>query len=387
MENQKNKKILFITGTRADYGKLKTLIRSVDNSIGFEAYVYVCGMHLIERYGNTYVEVLKDHYQNIHVAFGLMNTQSMSYNLGSVVCNLTGYLQNIKPDMIVVHGDRIDALAGAIVGTLNNTLVAHIEGGELSGSVDESIRHAVSKLSHIHLVANEEAKLRLLQMGEESNRVHVIGSPDIDIMLSSRLPFLESAKQRYCINFENYAILTYHPITTEFSSIGKMIRNIIDAVIETGHNYIVIHPNNDLGSEIILNEYKRIEGNPRFACFPSIRFEYFLTFLKNADYMIGNSSAGVREACIYGIPAIDIGNRQLNRYKTSISKNIQHVFENKDEICRAVDLINAYRCQSNGFGAGDSTQKFMNLIKNMNIWTLNIQKQFVEQEKCYVCQF
>lgn len=124
------KKILFITGTRADYGKIKSLISAVEQSNRFEAYVYVSGMHLLKQFGSTYNEILKDNYSNVYIDFSQHCSNSMSYNLGDVIRGLTGYVNNIEPDMIIVHGDRIDALAGAIVGALNNIIVAHIEGGE-----------------------------------------------------------------------------------------------------------------------------------------------------------------------------------------------------------------------------------------------------------------
>ena len=145
------RKILFITGTRADYGKIKSLIQGIEESKDMEAYVFVSGMHLLDTYGSTYREVLKDGYKNVYVAYGLINSGNMSYDLGDVVCQLTGYVQNIRPDMIVIHGDRIDALAGAMVGALNNIRVAHIEGGELSGTIDESIRHQSLNL-HMYIL-------------------------------------------------------------------------------------------------------------------------------------------------------------------------------------------------------------------------------------------
>lgn len=184
------KKIVFITGTRADYGKIKILIREIEKAPEFEAYIFVSGMHLIERFGNTYKEILKDQYKNVYVDFGLSHSENMSYNLGNVICHLSGYVSHISPDLIVVHGDRIDALAGAVVGAINNVKVAHIEGGELSGTIDESIRHAISKFAHLHFVCNEEARERLIQMGEEKKRIYVIGSPDIDVMLAGNLPAL-----------------------------------------------------------------------------------------------------------------------------------------------------------------------------------------------------
>ena len=371
------KRILFITGTRADYGKLKSLMKSIDDSNDFECFIYVSGMHLIESLGDTYKEVLKDGYSNVYIAYGLMNTRIASYDLGDVICNLTGYVNKIKPDMIVVHGDRIDALAGASVGALNNIIVAHIEGGELSGTIDESLRHAISKLAHIHFVSNLESKKRLMQMGECEESIFIIGSPDIDVMLSDNLPTLDTVKQRYNLCFDKYAILMYHPVTTEYEQLAKNIKKVVDAVFASNKNYIVIYPNNDKGYELILNEYKRFEGNIRFKCFPSIRFEYFLTLLKNAEYMIGNSSAGVRETCVYGIPAIDIGTRQNNRYSCITSKNIQHVSENSDEIINAIENVTQHMYISSSFGKGNSTDLFMENINKPDIWDRNMQKIFV----------
>lgn len=374
------KKILFITGTRADYGKIKSLIKEVENSDKFEAYIYVSGMHLLDTFGSTYKEILKDNYKNTYVAFGLVNSHSMSYNLGDVVCNLTGYIMNIKPDLVVVHGDRIDALAGAIVGALNNIRVAHIEGGELSGTIDESIRHSISKLAHIHLVSNEEAKKRLIQLGENKETVHVIGSPDIDIMMSPSLPTISKVKQRYEIPFDKYGILMYHPVTTEYEEIGQKIKAVVDAVIQSNKNFVVVYPNCDLGSEIILNEYKRLNKNNHFKLFPSLRFEYFLTLLKNSEFMIGNSSAGIRETSIYGIPSIDIGTRQSGRYKISTPTNIQHVDEKLEDILEAINNIQKFRIKNMFFGEGNSTKLFMKIMEDENLWKQPIQKRFIDME-------
>lgn len=371
------KKIVFITGTRADYGKIKSLISAVEADEKFEAYIFVSGMHLIEKFGNTYQEIIKDGYKNIYIDFTQAHTGVMSYDLGNVICNLSGYVNQIKPDLIVVHGDRIDALAGAVVGALNNIKVVHIEGGEISGTIDESIRHAITKFSHLHMVCNEEAKNRLIQLGEEEGNIFVIGSPDIDIMLSEKLPSLNDAKARYDIDFDEYGLVMYHPVTTEFDSLQEKINNIVTALIESQKNYVVIYPNNDLGSEIILNEYKRVKENKHFRMFPSVRFEHFLTLLKNAEFMIGNSSAGVRETGIYGVPDIDIGNRQRGRYNV-IDSNIQHVNEDTNEILHAIDSVSCYRKKTFYYGRGDSTQKFMDIINNDAVWNIEIQKKFID---------
>jgi len=223
--------------------------------------------------------------------------------------------------LIVVHGDRAEALAGAIGGVTNNIFVAHIEGGELSGTIDGIFRHAISKLADFHFVANKSARNRLLQLGEDESMVYEIGSPDIDVMLSDTLPNLETVKNRYEINFDEYGILLFHPVTNELKTIRNQAREIVDSLQEVNENFIVIRSNNDPGSDYIFREFSKLQG-PRFAHIPSMRFEYFLTLLKNAKYIIGNSSAGIREAPIYGVPTIDIGTRQNGRDSGESISNI-----------------------------------------------------------------
>jgi UDP-N-acetylglucosamine 2-epimerase (hydrolysing) len=374
------KNILFITGTRADYGKMKPLMKALEKDDQFEVFIFVCGMHLSETFGSTYIEVQKDGYRNIYVAFGLNQTQNASVNLGNTITCLSGYVENIRPDLILVHGDRMDALAGAVVGALHNILVGHIEGGELSGTIDESIRHAISKFAHVHFVCTGEAKNRLIQLGEEESRIFVIGSPDIDIMMSDFLPSLEEAKDKYEIPFDRYGILMYHPVTTEYADIGQKIKTVVDAAIESGKNFITVYPNNDLGSEVIMNEYRRIKGNPHFRLFPSLRFEHFLTFLKNADFILGNSSAGIRESGIYGVPAVDIGTRQNGRYSAARNTNLQHVAEDKKEILDALEKTENFRTSSFIFGDGNSTGKFMTIVKEPGFWEMEIQKHFIDRD-------
>ncbi len=372
------KKIMFLSGTRADYGKMKPLMQALEQSDNFEVYIFVCGMHLLETFGNTYREIEKDGYKNIYVAYGIAQTQNMSLDFGNTVGCLSGYVNSVDPDMIVVHGDRTDALAGAVVGALNNILVAHIEGGELSGTIDESIRHAISKFAHMHFVCTEEARKRLIQLGEEENRIYVIGSPDIDVMLSEELPSLEDCKERYDIPFQNYGIFMYHPVTTEYLDVEEKFRQVIAAIKESNQNWIVVYPNSDLGSEVILSQLNRLEKDSNIKMYPSLRFEYFLSLLKNADVIMGNSSAGIRESGIYGVPAIDIGTRQSGRYSLKEIKNIQHVNEDKDEILEALSKISEYQVKSTVFGRGNSTEMFMDIVNSEDFWNVKIQKKFID---------
>ena len=372
------RKIVFITGTRADYGKIKSLIKIL--SPYFEYHIFVCGMHLLKEYGETFLEIKKDGFENIFLANSHQDSLPMDISLSKTIEGFSQFIAKIKPDLIIVHGDRLEALAGAIVGAFNNIMVAHIEGGEVSGTIDESIRHSISKLAHIHFTANQEASKRLVQLGENPDFIFEIGSPDIDIMLDENLPTLQEVAKYYQISFldqptpKPYSIGIYHPVTTEIQHLKHHIKAYLDALIQSQRNYILIYPNNDLGSKIILSAFKELSGYSNFAIYPSIRFEKFLTLLKYADFIIGNSSAGIREAPIYGVPTIDIGSRQNNRSK---APSILHCQNNTDEILTCINQIQQIKKKSFfNFGKGQAAQAFLKVLQDSKIWQLDIQKKF-----------
>ncbi|MFC4403538.1 UDP-N-acetylglucosamine 2-epimerase [Gracilibacillus xinjiangensis] len=375
------KKIVFLTGTRADYGKLKSLMLKVENHNQFELHIFATGMHLLSKYGLTYREIEKDGFSNIYRFINQQNNSQMDIALSNTVLGFSNYVSEIKPDLIIVHGDRLEALAGAIVGALNNIKVAHIEGGEVSGTIDESIRHSITKLAHIHFVANEEAKHRVKQLGEAEESIHIIGSPDIDIMNSDELPSIEAVKERYSIPYKKYSILMYHPVTTETHLLKDKIKNVVSAVVNSNKNFIVIYPNNDEGSSIILSEYEKLINLDNFKIYPSIRFEYFLTLLKHCELIIGNSSAGVREASVYGIPSIDLGRRQQGRYDIKLQNNILHLNEEQDQIIKSLSNINKKKFESiSYYGQGNSDEKFIATLESETIWRMEYQKLFVDMD-------
>ena len=369
------KKILFLTGTRADFGKIKSLISILDNHQEFETFVFVTGMHLQKEYGYTLIEIERCNFKNVHAFENHTHETTMDLTLAKTIEGFSGYCKKINPDLIVIHGDRVETLAGAIVGSLNNILVAHIEGGELSGTVDELIRHSVTKLSHIHFVSNHEAAKRLTQMGEMKSSIFTIGSPDIDIMSSDDLPTLEIVKNYYQINFDQYAIVMFHPVTTEAKQMKQYADDFVESLLGFDENFVVIFPNNDFGSKNILEAYHKIAENKRFRIFPSLRFEYFLVLLKNAKFIIGNSSAGIREAPYYGIPVINIGTRQQNR---TLNRNIINVDYQKENIDNALQSVgsNKIKIVVNDFGDGNSTELFLSSLLTSDIWKINQQKQF-----------
>jgi len=372
-----DKRIIFVTGTRADFGKLKPLMGKVEENDDTECFIFATGMHTLARYGSTFLEILKCGFTNFFPFMNQMesNSSDMDIVLSETIRGLGHYIREVKPDLIIVHGDRVEAMAGAIVGSLNNIRVAHVEGGELSGTIDELIRHSVSKLSHIHFVANDDAKRRLTQMGERPESIHVIGSPDVDIMLSDALPDIKTVKEKYEIEFDDYSVLIYHPVTTELDNLSSNVESLVSAVVESGKNYIVVYPNNDNGSDIILEAYKAFGENMRFKQFPSLRFEFFLTLLKHADMIVGNSSTGIHEAPVYGVPTINIGSRQNNRSK---DKEIIHVDGARDEVLHAINSINGHREPSLHFGRGESAKMFAAVLEKGDIWKTSVQKSFQE---------
>jgi UDP-N-acetylglucosamine 2-epimerase (hydrolysing) len=377
------KKIVFLTGTRADFGKLKSLMSISQNSEDFEVHLFVTGMHMNPLYGSTVDEITKAGFKKIYKYINHDSQNHMDRNLAKTIDGFSQYIEHVNPDLIVVHGDRVEALAGAIVGSLNNILVAHIEGGEVSGTIDELIRHSVSKMSHIHLVANNEAKNRLIQLGEFKNSIFVLGSPDLDLMNEQNLPDLHKCKSYYDVLFDDFAIAMFHPITTEYKNIKTYAKNFVDALIKSGTNYIIIFPNNDLGSKEILEELERLKLYDRFRIFPSLRFEYFLRFLKESQFIIGNSSAGIREAPYYNVPTIDIGTRQNNRAKLDTIYNCSHHLENILEAIKKVKAIKSKIKVTDKFyfGEGKSDKLFLKLISSDEFWKIEHQKQFQELTK------
>lgn len=371
------RRIVFLTGTRADFGKLKPLIRVLANDKDFQLTAFVTGMHMLARYGLTVNEVIGSELAEIFPYYNQDGDGrgSMQSALASTVLGLSHFVQERNPDLLVVHGDRVEALAGAIVGALSNVLVAHIEGGELSGTVDELIRHAVTKLSHVHFVANDEAALRLQRMGERSDCIHVIGSPDIDVMLSPGLPMLETVLAHYNIPFDDYGIILYHPVTTDIESIHKRANKVVDAVIASGQRFVVVAPNNDHGADIIEAALSRLADPTRFRRLPSIRFESFLVLLREAKAIIGNSSAGIREAPVYGVQTINLGARQRNRFKHVSIIECDELDANLPEVIASMG-VRYQPCHH--FGDGRSAERFLNVVRSEPFWKISRQKQFVD---------
>jgi UDP-N-acetylglucosamine 2-epimerase (hydrolysing) len=298
----------------------------------------------------------------------------MDLTLARTILGLSPIVARHRPDMLVVHGDRVEALAGAITGALNNVLVAHVEGGEFSGTVDELMRHSVTKLAHIHYVANESARDVVLQLGERPESVWMIGSPEVDIMLGQELPDLHETKDYYDIPFDEFALLAFHPVTTEVTNLAQQVANLAEAVRTSNLNYVAVYPNNDHGSEVILRELLTLANSPNVRLIPSVRFEAFQTLLKHAKFIIGNSSSGVREAGVHGTPAINVGSRQVGRNSHDLIIDVE---ANYEAIGAAIERARSMpRSPSMVFGDGKSAQRFIDSLHSERLWDTPVQKVF-----------
>jgi UDP-N-acetylglucosamine 2-epimerase (hydrolysing) len=371
------RKIVFLSGTRADFGKLKSLIRTLlKGPPAFEVHIFATGMHMDPKYGFTVLEFEKCNFPNVYRFINTSAGGSMDQALGTTILGFSQYVKMIGPDMIVVHGDRSEALAGAIVGSLNNILVAHIEGGEISGTVDGVIRHSVTKMSHLHFVSNDEARRRLVQLGEDPNAVFVIGSPDVDIMNSTDLPSLAEVKAHYEIDYEQYGILAFHPVTTSLGTLPADVRELTRAVLDSGQNWVAIYPNNDEGNGVILDEYQAsFRAHARVRMFPSLRFEAMLVLLRHARVVVGNSSMGIREAPYYGTPTVNVGTRQEGRTQNAEIINVPAVYS---RVLEAIAIQSSRRrlLTVREWGQGDSDQRFRRLLERAELWQTPVQKSF-----------
>ena len=315
--------ISFISGTRADYGKIKPYIDFLCNQENKKVFVFTTGMNMLKKYGSTYKFIKSDLKKKCIVRTDKkFKPTSTALETAHILKTYDKHLKKDKIDFVFVHGDRPEVLAAAQAAVFNNIPVCHIEAGDFSGSVDELIRHATSKLSHRFLVADEMAKQTLLQMGEKEDSIFITGNSSLAFKIED-----PTKKELSLLNsYKNYGVLIYHPVTTLDKKILKEeIDSLMSALDKSEKDYVVILPNNDLGSEIILKTYQKYATNEKFHFIKSFSFNAFNYLLKNADFLIGNSSCGIKEAPFYQVPVIDIGCRQNNRFEHLNLKDFYHL--------------------------------------------------------------
>ncbi|MDE0307701.1 MAG: UDP-N-acetylglucosamine 2-epimerase [Albidovulum sp.] len=366
-------KILFVTGTRADFGKLEPLAVAARNE-GLKVEFFVTGMHMLEHYGLTKIEVRR--LKGVE-AFEFVNQRPgdpQDAVLAKTISGFSDYLVGRRPDLAVVHGDRVESLACALVCATNYVRCAHIEGGEISGTIDEVFRHCNTKLATCHFVSSERARLRVLKLGESPNSVFTIGSPEIDAHARRSGVSIEEVRSHYDISFGEFGTVAFHSVTSELDSIGDQARSLFAALEASHKKFVVILPNNDPGSEQI---FRVLDSLPRerFRLIPSMRFAYFSELLKNSKAMIGNSSAGVREAPFLGLPSLDIGTRQTRR-SPSGSISYCSAFD-KSAIGEFLERHWGRKLPSHSeFGEGRAAERFIEILNSPDFWSLPLQKSF-----------
>ncbi len=367
------KKIAFLTGTRADYGKIKGLINSLDSR--FDALIIVTGMHLLELYGSTVKEIRDDDLARIVTFKNQEIDSSMEEILARTIANLSPILRDEKVDLLVIHGDRVETMAGALTAALMNTRVAHIEGGENSGTIDNLLRHSISKLCQHHFVTNDKAAETIQKLGESPSQIYVIGSPDLDIISKGSIPSISEVRSHYQIDFESFGILLVHPVTTELESLSAQMDEICDAVSNTDIPWVVIQPNNDMGSGIVRAKINKLSDPTIFKHIPSMRFEYFISLMKSSLLLLGNSSAGIMEAPNLGIPSVNIGTRQRNRFDENEIPSIINANPNRNQILEAITRAKNMKVESSStFGDGNAARRFNEILLRADFWGYSLEK-------------
>jgi UDP-N-acetylglucosamine 2-epimerase (hydrolysing) len=367
------KSILFVTGTRADFGKIEPLAVAARDA-GHLVSFWVTGMHMLDRYGLTKNEVARMRGVTVHEYFNQLPGALQDQVLAKTVTGFSDFVAKHRPDLVVIHGDRIEALACALVAATNYIRSAHIEGGEVSGTIDEIFRHCNSKLASHHFVSSEGAKRRVMAMGEPPDKIYVIGSPELDFHSGASGVTIEDVRARYDLPDGNYGIVVFHPVTSEADTMGQQARDLFAVLNASGKYFVVIAPNNDPGSEgifVVLNELPK----DRYRVLPSMRFAHFSELLKNAALMVGNSSAGVREAPFVGTPSLDIGTRQTNRAEAPSL----YAVTASDSAGIAKFLFDEWGKRyprHDAFGKGDAAARFTKIISDKAFWTGDLQKRF-----------
>ena len=372
-------KILVITERRADYSRFKPILEIIKKDRHLDYCLIVTGLHLLKEHGKTIKEIKRDGFKISHTIKMFDNTYkgngaSMVKSMGNVLKIIPQILSKSKPNLILAGFDIGANFSTVISGAHLNIPIAHIQGGELSGSIDESLRHAMSKFSNFHFVANTDAKLRLIKMGEKKNNIFVVGCPSIDALNKANEVNVKLLNNKFNFNFQNkFACMLQHPVTSENKSSKIQIIQTLKALKLSKIPCFIILPNNDSGYLEIIKEIKL--SNYRWAS--SLSIEEYKSILKKCSFLIGNSSSGIHEAATYKKAVINIGSRQNRRLK---SFNVLNANYNHKEIKKKIDIClkntlfkENLKKVKNLYGNGKSASKIVNIIKKINL-KINTQK-------------
>ena len=376
-------KILTLVERRADYSRMKPILKELYKDPFFDVYLVVTGVCLLDVHGKDIDYIKADGFLiNAEVSMfdqeGINTNASMVRALAKVLDGVTTEIENFKPDLVLTGFDIGANLATTIAAAHMNIPVAHIQGGEVTGSIDESIRHAMSKFAHIHFPATKDAKNRLIRLGENPNYIFNVGCPSIDTIVQTPIMDKNVLEKKFNVDFSKpVVLLIQHPVTTESHESKKQILNTIDVIKELDIQALVALPNNDAGSSEIIEEIKK----SGLSWYPSLSTEEFVNLYRNIWAIVGNSSSGIHESSTFGIPAVNIGTRQQGRERAD---NVIDVSYEKVEIKKGIekalfdqDFRKKVKGVKNPYGVGDSSKKVVKLLKSVSLEGI-IQKRFYE---------
>ena len=387
----KKRKILVVSGTRAEYGYVRPLLKLIENDPEVESETLVTNMHLLDKFGKSVREFEKD---SIEVTYKIHNTLdgytnvTMVKSLGIYLLQLPEILEKSQPDVVLISGDRGEQLMSAIAASHLNIPVAHIQAGEKSGNIDGNIRHAITKISHVHFCANQDAYKRVIKLGEDDFRVFNLGAPLIDEIVAPDFYIKDIRKKLSLREKEKIFLIVNHSITEESKEAGEQMKAIIDAVEDMDAEMILIMPNSDAGSAAIrktLTTYGSDNLNKskfdRFHIFYNLSRIEYISIMREAAVMIGNSSSGILEAPSFELPVVNVGRRQQGRLQ---GKNVINCEYDKDLITEAINRADSklfrdsLKGSVNPYGDGHSSQKILNVLK-----TIPLDKKLTQKEITY----
>ncbi|MEP3836593.1 MAG: UDP-N-acetylglucosamine 2-epimerase [Algibacter sp.] len=375
------RKICVVITARPSYSRIKTALTAIKNHADLELQLVIAGSALLDRYGNAVHYIEKDGFKIDAKVFMVLegeNKTSMAKTTGLGVMELATVFYNLKPDAVVTIADRFETIATSIAAAYQNIPLVHIQGGEVTGNIDEKVRHANTKLADIHLVASADAKARLLKMGEEDNYIFNTGCPSIDIAMnvqkSPKLnfdPIIKYGGVGKDINWENgYMVVMQHPVTTEYDEARTHVTTTLKVVHELGIPTFWFWPNVDAGADGTSNgirSYREKHQPENIHFFKNMVPDDFLRLLLNSKCLIGNSSVGIRECAFLGVPVVNIGTRQNGRAR---GENVMDVSYNSEGILKGIEnrLEKAENIkQSDIYGVGDSGMKIADILATVKL--------------------
>lgn len=378
------RKILYVSGTRADYGLMRSVLFRISNHPGMELHIAATGMHLMPEFGATINEIRQDGFtcHPVDVTFTQDTKESMALFIGGFIREFVGLVQEIRPDFILLLGDRGEMLGGAITGAYLGIPVVHIHGGEVTSTADECARHAITKLSHIHLPATKKSADRIIKMGEDPRHVFVVGAPGLDAIHELPPASVTAVAERYGIDPAVPLILVVqHPVPLEPGDPAAQMKETLEAACSFQNPVFVLYPNADAGGRAMIEVIKKYAAEKKIRAFPSIPHGDFLSILRLSSVIVGNSSSGIIEAPSAGVPAINIGTRQQGREQ---GENVIESGYSAAEIAAAInraltdeDFKRKVKTGTNPYDTGNSSKKIVEILKNFRVTPDLLQKRMM----------